>query len=95
MLTPTLFIVMFSAILTDAFHDVDPGFAIKYLTRGKLLNLRRLQAKTNVSIDRLRDFLFVDDCALNAGSETDMQHSMDKFSTSSDSFGLTISIRNT
>ena len=27
---PTLLIMMFSAMLTDAFHDVDAGFTIKY-----------------------------------------------------------------
>ena len=37
-MAPTLFSMMFSAMLTDAFEDVD----------GKLLNLRRLQAKSKV-----------------------------------------------
>jgi hypothetical protein len=86
---------MFSAMLLDAFHDEDPGIDIKYRTSGKLFNLRRLQAKTKVSITRLREFLFADDCALNAETLSDMQHGMDQFSTSCDSFGLTISIKKT
>ena len=41
-MAPTLFSMMFSAMLTDAFQDV--GFPIRYLFDGKLLSLRRLQA---------------------------------------------------
>ena len=40
--------MMFSAMLTDAFQDVDAGFPIRYRFDGKLLNLRRLQAKSKV-----------------------------------------------
>ena len=47
-MSPTLFSMMFSAMLTDAFQDVDAGFPIRYRFDGKLLNLRRLQAKSNV-----------------------------------------------
>ena len=43
----------------------------------------------------IKDFLFADDCALNAGSEDDMQESVDKFSTACSNFGLTISIKKT
>ena len=41
---PTLFSMMFSAMLIDAFQDVDVGFPIRYRFDGKLLNLRSLQA---------------------------------------------------
>ena len=39
-MAPTLFSMMFSAMLTDAFQDVDAGFPIRYRFDGKLLNLR-------------------------------------------------------
>src|ERR1700754_5109922 len=94
-LAPTLFSLMFSAMLTDAFQDDAPGIDIKYRTDGKLFNLRRLQAKTLVHIARLRDFLFADDCALNAGNANDMQESLDLFSTACSNFGLTISTKKT
>lgn len=94
-LAPTLFSMMFSAMLIDAFHTDAPGLDIRYRTDGKLYNLRRLQAKTKVQVDRLRDFLFADDCALNAGNEADMQHSVNLFSTACDNFGLTISTKKT
>ena len=48
-----------------------------------------------VMTDIIRDFLFADDCALNAGSEADMQRSVDKFSDACNDFGLTISIKKT
>ena len=82
-------------LLTDAFRDSSPGMDIRFRTDGKLFNLRRLQAKTKVHIDKLRDFLFADDCALNAGSAGDMQHSVDLFSTACNNFGLTISTKKT
>ena len=48
-LAPTLFSMMFSAMLTDAFQDCDDGFPIRYRFDGKLFNLRRLQAKSKVT----------------------------------------------
>ena len=36
----TLFSMMFSAMQTDAFQDVDAGFLIRYRFDGMLLNLR-------------------------------------------------------
>ena len=65
-LAPTLFSIMFSAMLTDAFRDTDVGIGISYCTNGSVFNLRRLQAKTKVTSDTVNDFLFADDCALNA-----------------------------
>ena len=94
-LAPTLFSIMFSAMLTDAFQDTDPGINIRYRTDGKLFNLRRLQAKTKVHAGKLRDFLFDDDCALNAGSTEYMQRSMDLFTTACNNFGLTINTKKT
>lgn len=51
--------------------------------------------KTMVSTDVINDFLFADDCALNAFSEAAMQHSVDKFSNACINFGLTISTKKT
>ena len=62
-LTPILFSMMFSAMLTDAFCSGDIGVDYKFRTDGKLFNLRRFQAKTKVQKDIARDFLFADDCA--------------------------------
>ena len=49
-LASTLFSMMFSAMLTDAFQDGDNGTPIRYRFGWKLFNLRRLQAKPKVQI---------------------------------------------
>ena len=94
-LAPTLFSIMFSAMLSDAFKDGDVGIKVNYRMDGKLFNLRRLKARTKVMTEIVKDFLFADDCALNAGSEADMQESIDKLASACKSFGLTISIKKT
>ena len=68
-MAPTLFSMMFSAMLTDAFQGVDAGFPIRYRFDGKLLNLRRLQAKSKVQTDVVDKLLYADDMAENAKSE--------------------------
>ena len=55
-LAPTLFSLMFSAMLTDAFRDGDVGIVVRYRTDGTLFNLRWLQAKTKVMTDITGDF---------------------------------------
>ena len=94
-LAPTLFSMVFSAMLSDTFHDGDIGVSFRYRTDGSLFNLRRLQAKTKVREDTAHDFLFADDCALNARTESDMQESMDLFAKARDDFCLTISTKKT
>ena len=94
-LAPTLFSIMFTAMLNDAFRDERPGLDIRYRMDGGVFNLRRLQAKTKTSIARITEFLFADDCALNAANHQDMQKSMDLFSAACDNFGLTISTKKT
>lgn len=95
-LAPTLFSMMFSAMLSDAFcNDEETNIKIRFRTDGKLFNLRRLQAKTKVEEGSVRDLLFADDCALNADTEDKMQQSMNCFSNACKSFGLTISTKKT
>ena len=94
-LAPTLFSMVFSAMLTDAFRDGDIGVGFRYRTDGSLFNIRRLKAKTKVHEDIARDFLFADDCALNASTQSDMQESMDLFTKACENFGLTISTKKT
>ena len=51
-LASTLFSMMFSAMLTDAFQDDNNGIPIWYRFDGKLFNLKRLQAKSKVQTER-------------------------------------------
>ena len=90
-----LFSMMFSAMLTDAFQDVDAGFPIRYRFDGKLLNLRRLQAKSKVQTDVVDKLLYADDLAENAKSEEKMQGAVDRMSKACDNFQLTISTKKT
>ena len=94
-LAPTLFSLMFSAMLTDAFRESDSGISITYRGDGKLFNPRRLQAVTKVKETVIRNLLFAEDCALNANKEQEMQKEMNRFSSTCDNFGLTISTKKT
>ncbi|VDM00096.1 unnamed protein product [Schistocephalus solidus] len=78
-LAPTLFSLMFSAMLMDAYRDEQPGIRIAYRTDGHLLNSRRMQASTCLSMTTVHNLIFADDCALNTVTEEDMQRSMDLF----------------
>ena len=71
-LASTLFSMMFSAMLTDAFQDGDNGIPIRCHFDGKLFNLRRLQAKSKVQTQVLDEFLFADDMAKGAPTEEKM-----------------------
>ena len=50
-------------------QDVDAGFPIRYRFDGKLLNLRRLQARSKVQTDVVDKLLYADDPAESAKSE--------------------------
>lgn len=84
---------MFSAMLSDAYTDKDPGLEILYRTDGKLFNPRRLKASTKVHLTKILELLFADDCALIASTEEQSQQTIDKFSRVFDNFGLTISTK--
>ena len=94
-LASTLFSMMFSAMLTDAFQDGDSGIPIRYHFDGKLFNLRRLQAKSKVQTEVLDEFLSADNMAKGASTEEKMQKSVDQVFDSCDSYDLTISIKKT
>ena len=94
-LTPSLFSMLFFAMLTVAFQDGDNGKPFMYRFDGKLFNLRRLQAKSKLQTEMLDEFLFADDMAKGAPKEEKMQNGVDQVSDSCDSYDLTISIKKT
>nr|VZI42707.1 unnamed protein product [Spirometra erinaceieuropaei] len=94
-LAPTLFSLMFSAMLMDAYRDERPGIRIAYRTDGHRLNQRRMHFQSRVSTTTVHELLFADDCALNTTSEEDMQRSMDLFSATFKNFGLVINTQKT
>ncbi|VDL90420.1 unnamed protein product [Schistocephalus solidus] len=52
----TLFSLMFSAMLMDAYHDKQPAIRIAYGNDGQLLYSWRMQASTRVSTGAVHDF---------------------------------------
>nr|VZI48617.1 unnamed protein product [Spirometra erinaceieuropaei] len=94
-LAPTLFSLMFSAMLMNAYRDERPGIRIAYRTEGHLLNHRRMNFQSRVSTTTVHELLFADDCALNTTSEAEMQRSMDLFSAACENFGLVINTQKT
>ena len=73
-MAPTLFSMMFSAMLMDAFQGSDSGFPIRYRFDGNIFNLRMLHAKTKVQTDVLDELLYVDDMDKNV-----ISHSYDNY----------------
>nr|VZI17581.1 unnamed protein product [Spirometra erinaceieuropaei] len=93
-LAPTLFSLMFSAMLMDAYRDERPGIRIAYRTDGHLLNQRRTHFQSRVSTTTVHELVFADDCALNTTSEEGMQSSMDR-PAACENFGLVINTQKT
>ncbi|BHF65014.1 hypothetical protein SprV_0200802300 [Sparganum proliferum] len=94
-LVPTLFSLMFSAMLMDAYRDERPVIYIAYRTDGHLLNQRRMHFQSRVSRTTVHELLFADDCAMDTTSEEEMQGSMDLFSAACENFGLVINTQKT
>ncbi|VDM04229.1 unnamed protein product [Schistocephalus solidus] len=94
-LAPTLFSLMLSAMLTDAYREECPGICITYRMDGRLLNQRRMHFCSRVSTANIHELLFTDDCALNLTTEEEMQRSMDLFAATCDNFGLRINTKKT
>ncbi|XP_056669384.1 uncharacterized protein LOC130456524 [Monodelphis domestica] len=75
--------------------DLDLGVYIKYRLDGSLFDLRCLTAKTKTTERLILEALFADNCALMAHQENHLQTIVDRFSTATKLFGLTISLRKT
>ncbi|KYO28513.1 hypothetical protein Y1Q_0005319 [Alligator mississippiensis] len=71
--------MMFSAMLTDAFHGSDTRIDIRYWTDAKIFNLRRLQMKTKLqevngqalqAVDKFTYLSTTLSCAVHIDDET-------------------------
>jgi hypothetical protein len=60
-----------------------------------LFTLWRLQAKTKILNNTIRELLFVDDCALNASTKNAFQLIISKYSEACSNFGLIINMDTT
>ena len=87
-MAPTLFRMMFFALLTDAFQGCDESFPIGCPFDGKLFNLRRSQANSKVQTDVPDKLLYSDDMADNAKNGDKMHGSMDRVPKACDNYNL-------
>ena len=78
---------MFSAILSDAFHDYADCFPIRYRVSGNLFNLW-LEAKSKNQTDVIDEVLSADCVAKNVLIEK-MQETMDRVSQVCNNYDLT------
>ena len=60
-----------------------------------MFNLRRLQSRTKIQSQIIRDLLFADDCALLAHTEAEVQELFERFSGAACRFGLSVSLKET
>nr|VZI19439.1 unnamed protein product [Spirometra erinaceieuropaei] len=65
---PTLFSLMFSALLMDAYRDERSGIRIAYRTDDHLLNHQHIHFQSRVSTTTVHELRFVEECAVNATS---------------------------
>ena len=92
---PTLYSIFFSLPLKHAFGTLTQGIYMHTRSDGKLYNIARLRAKTKIRKTTIRDVLFVDDAAVTAHTEHDLQQLMDRFFHACRDFGLTNSLKKT
>ena len=85
-MVPTLFCMMFSAMLMDDFQESDSCFPIRQY-------IQPLKAKTKVQTDVLDELLYAEDMDKNANLKAKLQMAMDQVSQSCDNYDLTISTR--
>jgi len=94
-LAPTLFGIFFSLVLSYAFRVSDDGVYLHTRSDGKLFNLARLRAKTNVRRILIQEMLFADDAALASHTQPGLQRLIDCMAHACREFGLTISLKKT
>jgi len=82
-------------MLVMAFQNCSIGVSVQFHADGNVFSLRRLQAKTKVQCQVIRELLFADDCALLAHTENEAQELFNQFSNAARHFCLTVSRKKT
>ena len=94
-LAPMLLSIFLSAMLDEAFRDMEDGVYIQSRQSADLFNVAYFRAKTKTTRILMRELLFADDTALVAHSTEEMQKILDAFSDASKNFVLKINIKKT
>ena len=87
-LAPTLFSIFVSAMLAEAFKDLDDGIYIQSRQDADLFNVTHFKAKTKSIQVLVWVLLFADDSALVAHTPEQIQQIVDAFSAASRKFGV-------
>ncbi|KAK3509681.1 hypothetical protein QTP70_008422 [Hemibagrus guttatus] len=94
-LAPTLFSILLSAMLKEAFQGMKDGVYIQSRPDADLFNTTHFKARTKSTLVLIRELLFADDSALLAHSPQEIQRIINAFSDASKKFGLKINIKKT
>ena len=78
-LTPTLFGIFFVLVLKHAFGTAPERIYLRTSSDGRIFNLARLKARTNVREALIRNMLFADDVAVAIHTQRELQLLMDRF----------------
>ena len=90
-----VFSMVFSAMLTDAFYNCQDRIPGQIQDWRRDVQPQAPEVCYKVKKTVIRDFLFADDCALNAKTEETMQHETDCLCQGCDNFFITTSTKNT
>lgn len=93
-LAPTLFSIFLGAFLSKASLGLSDGVHMEYRIGG-LLNIRRFEAKSKVSMCVVRELQYADDLTLIAHSQEDLQVSLDAYVEAYTAFGLEVNVGKT
>ena len=94
-LASTLFSIILSAMLEEAFRDMGGGIYIQSRQNADLFTVAHFRAKTKNTNILVRELLFADDSALISHSAEEIQRIVDAFANASSKFGLKINIKKT
>lgn len=92
-IAPVLFMIFFRVMLNKTLLNCDKGIYIRFRTNSNIFNISRLNAKTKVYYQLVRDLLFADDCILFSHTEKQMQTIVNNFSSASKWCEIGISIK--
>ena len=94
-LDPTLFSIFLSAMLEEAFRDMEDGIYIQSRQNADLFTVAQFRAKTKTTNILVPELFFADDSALIAHSAEAIQRIVDTFANALSKFGLKIHIKKT
>jgi len=91
-IAPIIFNLFVAAVMTIAKQNINPadGVQISYRLDGNLFNLRRLQAKTLVTVEAIHELQYADDTAFVSSSPDGLQRTINAVAEAYSRSGLAI-----